>query len=110
MLENVIFNELCARGCQVDVGVVNIGDRHHEIDFVINRVPGKLYIQVALELPTDEKRRQELLPLRKSDDFFRKMLIVGGYGASRLTSDGIIEVGAIPFLLDRTILDHALAG
>lgn len=110
MLENVIFNELCARGCQVDVGVVDVGDRRHEIDFVVNRVPGKLYIQVALELPTDEKRRQELLPLRRSDDFFRKMLIVGRYGAPRLTSDGIVEVGAIPFLLDRTILDKALAG
>lgn len=110
MLENVIFNELCARGCQVDVGVVDVGDRRHEIDFVVNRVPGKLYIQIALELPTDEKRRQELLPLRRSNDFFRKMLIVGRYGAPRLTSDGIVEVGAIPFLLDRTILDKALAG
>ena len=54
--------------------------------------------------------RQELLPLRRSDDFFRKMLIVGRYGGPRLTSDGIVEVGAIPFLLDRTILDKALAG
>lgn len=83
MLENVIFNELCARGCQVDVGVVNIGDRHHEIDFVVNRVPEKLYIQVALELSTDEKRQQELLPLRKSGEFFRKMLIVDGYDPAR---------------------------
>ena len=91
MLENGIFNELCARGCQVDVGVVNIGDRHHEIDFIVNRVPGKLYIQVALELSTDEKRQQELLPLRKSGEFFRKMLIVGGYGAPRQTGDATVR-------------------
>lgn len=109
MMENVIFNELSARGCQVDVGVVQIAGRQHEIDFVVNRAPGKLYIQVALELPTEEKRRQELLPLRKSDDFFRKMLIVRGYDPMRFTSDGIVEVGVIPFLLDPSVLDRALS-
>jgi predicted AAA+ superfamily ATPase len=109
MMENVVFNELAARGCQVDVGVVQIAGRQHEIDFVVNRAPGKLYIQVALELPTEEKRRQELLPLRKSDDFFRKMLIVRGYDPMRFTSDGIVEVGVIPFLLDPSVLDRALS-
>ena len=108
-MENVIFNELNARGCQVDVGVVEISGRQHEIDFVVNRAPGKLYIQVALELPNREKREQELLPLRKSDDFFRKMVIVRGYDPPRFSSDGIMEVGVIPFLLDKTILDTALA-
>ena len=51
MMENVIYNELVRRGCQVDVGVVPIVSvakdgrqelRHHEIDFVVNRAPGKL--------------------------------------------------------------------
>ncbi len=109
MLENVIFNELLHRGCQVDVGVVPVGNKQHEIDFVVNRAPGKLYIQVAYELPNAEKREQEMLPLRKCDDFFRKMIIVGGYTPLHYTSEGIIEVGAIPFLLDASILDKALA-
>ena len=109
MLENVIYNELCARGCQVDVGVVNLSGTQHEIDFVVNRAPGKLYIQVALELPTEAKRDQEMLPLRKSDDFFRKMMIVGFQEPLHTRSDGILQVGAIPFLLDKTILDTALA-
>ena len=109
MMENVIFNELNARGCQVDVGVIGISGRQHEIDFVVNRAPGKLYIQVALNLPGPEKREQEFLPLRKSDDFFRKMIIVQGYDPPHLSSDGIIEVGAVPFLLDKAILDKALA-
>ena len=109
MLENVIFNELLLRGCQVDVGVVPVGDKQHEIDFVVNRAPGKLYIQVAYELPNEAKREQETLPLRKCDDFFRKMIIVGGYTPMHYTSEGIIEVGAIPFLLDVSILDKALA-
>ena len=117
-MENVIYNELVARNCVVDVGVVPIVTvgaagkqtlRYHEIDFVVNRAPGKLYIQSAYALPTDEKREQELLPLRRSGDFFRKMVIVNGNARPRVSEDGIITVGAIPFLLDKTILDTALA-
>ena len=107
-LENVIYNELIRRHCQVDVGVVEVGDRQQEIDFVVNRAPGKLYIQVAYELPSMEKREQELRPLRKCDDFFRKMIVINGYESPRFTPEGIIYVGAIPFLLDETILDKAL--
>ncbi len=77
--------------------------------YVVNRAPGKLYIQVAYELPNEAKREQEMLPLRKCDDFFRKMIVVGGYTPLHYTSEGIIEVGAIPFLLDASILDKALA-
>ena len=118
-MENIIYNELVARGCSVDVGVVpivHIGTdgkqnlKYHEIDFVVNRAPGKLYIQSAYALPTSEKREQELLPLRRSGDFFRKMIIINGNAAPRISEDGIITVGVIPFLLNRKILDTALAG
>ena len=118
-MENVIYNELVSRDCAVDVGVVpivHVGPdgkqalKYHEIDFVVNRAPGKLYIQSAYALPTEEKREQELLPLRRSGDFFRKMIIVNGNAAPRVSEDGIISVGVIPFLLDRQILNTALAG
>lgn len=118
-MENVIYNELIARGCAVDVGVVpvvHVGTdgkqnlKYHEIDFVVNRAPGKLYIQSAYAMPTDEKREQELIPLRRSGDFFRKMIIVNGNSAPRVSEDGIITVGVIPFLLNRKILDAAIAG
>ena len=118
-MENVIYNELISRDCAVDIGVVpivHVGPdgkqalRYHEIDFVVNRAPGKLYIQSAYALPTEEKREQELLPLRRSGDFFRKMIIVNGNAAPRVSEDGIISVGVIPFLLDRQILNTALAG
>ena len=78
------------------------------IDFVVNRAPGKLYIQSAYEMPTKEKEDQELLSLRRTGDFFRKMVIVRGYEKPRIAEDGIITVGAIPFLLDETIMDKAL--
>ena len=116
-MENVIYNELVRRGCTVDVGVVPVVTvnsegrqelRYHEIDFVVNRVPGKLYIQSALSMPTSEKESQELLPLRRSGDFFRKMVVTSGYSAPRTSEEGIIYVGVIPFLLDATILDNVL--
>ena len=116
-MENVIYNELVRRGCTVDVGVVPVVTvnsegrqelRYHEIDFVVNRAPGKLYIQSAFSMPTHEKEDQELLPLRRSGDFFRKMVITSGYSSSRVSDEGIVYVGVIPFLLDPAILDNAL--
>ena len=116
-MENVIYNELVRRGCAVDVGVVPIVSvnsdgrqelRYHEIDFVVNRAPGKLYIQSAFAMPTQDKSDQELLPLRRSGDFFRKMVVTAGYSSPRVSEEGIIHVGIIPFLLDASILDNAL--
>ena len=116
-MENVIYNELVRRGCSVDVGVVPVVSvnsdgrqelRYHEIDFVVNRAPGKIYIQSAFSMPTQDKNDQELLPLRRSGDFFRKMVVTSGYSSPRVSDEGIIYVGVIPFLLDATILDNAL--
>ena len=113
LMENVIYNELALRGYNVDVGVVSISSRtggkqsvrQHEIDFVVNLGSKKLYIQSALSVETAEKREQETLSLRKSGDFFRKIVVVGGM--KRLTRDdsGIEYVGVIPFLLDKSILN-----
>ncbi len=112
LMENVIYNELILRGYNVDVGVVPIASRtngklsirQHEIDFVVNLGSKKLYIQSAFSIESAEKRNQETLSLKKSGDFFRKLVIVGG--AKRLTRDeaGIEYVGVIPFLMDKTIL------
>ncbi len=116
-MENVIYCELVRRGCQVDVGVVPIVSlnndgkqelQYHEIDFVVNRAPGKLYIQSAWRLPTDEKREQELLPLRRSGDFFARIVVTDGVQPPMKDDLGIVHVGVIPFLLDESILDTAL--
>ena len=111
-MENLIYNELNARGYNVDVGVVPIASREngklsvrqHEIDFVINLGSKKVYIQSAFSLDGVGKREQETLSLRKSGDFFRKIVVVGGM--KKLTRDemGIEYVGVIPFLTDRSIL------
>ena len=49
-----------------------------------------------------------MLPLRRSGDFFRKMVVTSGYSSLCISDEGIVYVGVIPFLLDATILDNAL--
>lgn len=111
LMENVIYNELVRRGANVDVGVVPIVARvngkqemrQHEIDFVVNTGMQKVYIQSAFGQPEGEKLEQETLPLRKSGDFFRKVIVTSGYAEPRVGKDGIVTVGVLPFLLNEKI-------
>lgn len=113
LMENVICNELLARGYAVDVGMVETVDivkgkrekKQREIDFVVNTGSRKVYIQSALRIDSEEKLRQETESLRRSGDFFRKFVVTSGFSLPSEASDGIITVGVIPFLLDRSILD-----
>lgn len=113
LMENVIYNELVARGYNVDVGVVEVKvaakggkreTRQYEIDFVVNTGFEKLYIQSALDLDGEGKREQETFSLRKTRDAFRKLVVVGGDQPLYTDDDGISFVGVIPFLLDKSIL------
>ena len=108
LMENVIYNELVRCGWSVDVGVVEIwGEangrkivRRHEIDFVVNTGFEKFYVQSAFSVSDPDYRAREVLPLHKSGDSFRKVVVTAG--ASRLWTDddGISYVGILTFLLD----------
>lgn len=114
LMENVIYNELVRCGYQVDVGVVDVwGEengknivRHHEIDFVVNTGFEKVYIQSAFSVSDPEYKAREVLPLNKSGDNFRKIVVTSG--ASRLWTDddGISYVGILTLLLNPTIVIH----
>ena len=111
-MENVIYNELVRRGYSVDVGVVPLETRtsgkheirQHEIDFVVNLGLQKVYVQSAFSISDGEKRDQETLPLRRSGDFFRKIVVQDGFMPPLADESGIVHVGVIPFMLDPTIL------
>ena len=118
LMENVIYNELVARGCNVDVGVVEVkvaGEngkrvlRQYEIDFIVNTGFEKLYIQSAFDLSDETKRAQETFSLRKARDSFRKLVVVGGDQPFFTDEDGISFVGIIPFLLDKSILSEVMS-
>ena len=113
LMENIVFNELRARGYSVDVGMVEIETRRggkrekrqHEIDFVVNFPGERVYVQSAYAMPTDEKREQESLPLRKTGDSFRKIIVTGDYQDPWKDDAGVMHIGVIPFLLDKTLLE-----
>ena len=111
LMENMIFVELIRRGYSVDVGVVELTrvneqgkkqQSQYEIDFIVNTGREKVYIQSALNVDTEEKRRQETFSLKNSGDFFRKIVILDGNSKPWTDEDGIIYVGIIPFLLEET--------
>ena len=109
IMENVIFNELIARGYSVDVGVVIANERNslgknirvqREIDFVVNRSGERLYIQSAYALPDDEKRAQELKPFSLTGDCFRKIVIRHDTSRRWFNEAGVLNLGIYDFLLD----------
>lgn len=113
MMENIIYNELIARGYRVDVGAVEIwitdknGKRKRvrlEIDFVINRNDERIYIQSAYSLPTVEKQQQEQRSLTNVDDSFRKVILTADDVKPWTNEQGIRFINVWDFLLDDTLL------
>ena len=112
-MENIIYNELLARGYSVDVGVVQYtskgtdGKQHQiqcEIDFVVNDGMNKYYIQSALNIDDANKEKTELRPLTATRDFFKKVIVTKTRMKLWLDDSGIIHVGLYDFLLDNSCL------
>lgn len=112
IMENVIYNELRTRGYLVDVGVVECREKRdgkqvyiqYEVDFIANNGTDKYYIQSAYAIPDEEKREQELNSLKRINDSFRKIVIVGDDIATYTDNNGIVFMGLIQFLLNDDIL------
>lgn len=113
-MENVIYNELRVRGFNVDVGIVPIVLRdaegkqkriQQEIDFVCNLGSKKYYIQSAYRMPDEEKIRQEEASLRRVDDSFKKIIVLGQDILVKRNEAGITTMGIYDFLLNPDSLD-----
>lgn len=112
IMENVIYNELRIRGYLVDVGVVETRVYHngkseyvlHEVDFIATNGMNKYYIQSAFSLPDEEKMSQELASLRKIDDSFKKIVIVGDDIATYVNDEGIVFMGLFQFLKNEKVV------
>ncbi len=109
LMENVIYNDLVRRGFDVDVGVVeqNIktddgknARKQLEVDFVVNRGDERCYIQSALSIDDADKRVQEITPLLRIPDSFKKIVVVKDYIKPYRDGYGIQYVGVEDFLLD----------
>lgn len=111
LMENVIYNELRARGFQVDVGVVPYrrpGTQERgqlEIDFVANLGSRRYYIQSALQIPNVEKEQQEKASLLKVNDSFKKIVVVKDVIHVQRDEKGITTMSIYDFLRKENSLE-----
>ncbi len=109
VMENVIYNELCYRGFNVDVGIFEYNYKDEaskskrkqlEVDFVCNKGNDRIYIQSAFALLTEEKIEQETRGIRRIKDSFKKIVVVKDNIVPRKDENGILYVGIEEFLLN----------
>ena len=114
IMENIIYNELCGRDFNVDVGVVEYCYKdeekkskraHLEIDFVANKGSKKYYVQSALTVADEEKREQEVSSLNRVGDSFKKIVVIKDNVIPWHDDNGILYIGIEQFLLDETAMD-----
>ena len=113
LMENVVYNELCIRGYNVDVGSLeynfidqdkNRCQKQLEIDFVCNQGFRRYYVQSAFSMPTQEKEEQEMKSLLNINDAFKKIIIVKD-GLTHYNEKGILILNLFDFLLNQNSLE-----
>ena len=113
IMENIIYNDLRIRGCEVDIGIVYGTEKNksgqtvqvpREIDFVATRGGRKTYIQSAYALPTEEKALTENRPLALTGDSFPKIIVRHDIRKRWYDDNGILNIGILDFLLDDRII------
>lgn len=114
LMENVIYNELRSRGYSVDVGVVekrSLDDKGKsekkklEIDFIANLGSRRYYVQSALSMPTEEKKKQEKAALINVKDSFKKIIVVKDVVNVTRDENGITIMSIYDFLLKENSLE-----
>ena len=113
LMENIVYIELLTRGYSVDVGIVEVNTKiagksvrkQLEVDFVTNMGSQRYYIQVALDLSTEDKQKQEYNSFRHIPDSFKKIVIVGGTSKPWRNEEGYVIMGMKYFLLNSDSLD-----
>lgn len=94
-LENIVYNELVARGNDVYIGKTEKG----EIDFVVDNFGKREYIQVADYLSSEEVLQREFGAFREVDDNFPKYVIT--MDKIDYSQNGIIHLNLEKFLLEK---------
>lgn len=107
IMENVIYNELCMRGYNVDVGIVEYTQylennkkkqSQLEVDFVCNMGSKRIYIQSAYDMPDMKKEKQEQKSLVNINDSFKKVIVTKEI-KTHYNEDGILILNLFDFLL-----------
>ena len=92
-IENVVFNELVARGYEVYIGKLNPG----EIDFIASKSGERKYFQVAYLLSDNKVEEREFGALRKIEDNYPKYVI--SLDKTDFSQNGIMHKNIVDWLL-----------
>ena len=111
IMENILYNELAARRCGVDIGVVYSNEKQNgkqkrvarEIDFIAAKGGKKVYIQSAWAMETDSKRETELKPFSLTGDSFPKIVVRQDVRCRWYDDAGVLHIGVTDFLLDESV-------
>ncbi len=110
IMENILYNELIARDFNIDVGVVEYNHLDEngkkvrsqlEVDFVVNKTDKRYYIQSALTVANEEKRKQETNSLNRIDDSYTKIVIVRDNILPWIDDKGVQYINIEDFLMER---------
>lgn len=102
------------RGYSVDVGNLTIVEngrdskavkKQLEVDFICRKGSKRYYIQSAYLLETEEKTAQELRPLLKIQDSFKKIVITSNTPRPFYNEEGILMMSVYDFLLSERSLE-----
>ena len=93
-IENVVFNELVARGYEVYIGKLNPG----EIDFIASKSGERKYFQVAYLLSDNNVEEREFGALRKIEDNYPKYVI--SLDKTDFSQNGIMHKNIVDWLLE----------
>ncbi|MBR4765478.1 MAG: ATP-binding protein, partial [Clostridia bacterium] len=113
IMENILYNDLRIRGCEVDIGIVYNNEKNKsgntvpvakEIDFIATKGAKKTYIQSAYAMENDEKIASESKPLGLTGDSFPKIIVRHDIRKSWYDDSGVLNINIIDFLLDREII------
>ena len=96
-LENIVYNELIARGYEVYIGKTDKG----EVDFVVDNFGKREYIQVADFLSSDEVIKREFGAFDNIKDNYPKYVIT--MDKIEYSQNGIIHLNLEDFLLRKNI-------
>lgn len=95
MLENAVYNHLACEGFTIKVGVMSRG---REIDFVAEKDGERQYIQVAVNVDSQDTAQREFGNLMEIPDNYKK-LVVTLRDSSPNTLNGIRQLSLRDFLL-----------
>lgn len=101
--ENIVYLELIRRGYLVDVGFLACKSNNtftgREVDFVVNEIDKKYYVQVSYQISDNTKLQKELTAFKYIKESFKKIIIRGDIETNFYDDNGYYHMSLKKFLL-----------